>query len=127
MATGENRRASAHPAVHRISAGSLALLEILVLGPIAALVVLRFVPDAFAIESECFGAGGSQRVAGDTYNAGMVVAGTFGWLFVLVGVVFAEIAESRRVTVLLPIVWFVALVVTSLLAALAIGSQPCPS
>lgn len=97
------------------------------LGPLAAWIVLWLVPAGFEIESQCFGPAGAQRTAGDTYNAGMVVAGTFGWLLVLVGVVFAQIVESRLLTWLLPIAWFVVLVAGSLIVAIWMGPQLCPS
>jgi hypothetical protein len=107
--------------------GYVAVLEILVLGPLALWIVLRLLPAVFEIESQCFGPAGAQRIGGDTYNAGMVVAGTLGWLLVLIGVVYAQIVESRLVAVLLPIAWFVVLVGGSLIAAVWVGPQLCPS
>lgn len=88
------------------SYGSLGLLEILLLGPVAAFLVVRFIPSLFGADWDCVGAYGRQRVAGDTYLAGMVVMGTFGWLLVAVGVLFAQIAESEKLAALLPLVWF---------------------
>jgi len=109
------------------SYGSLGLLEIFVLGPIAAFLVLRFIPSSFGVDWECVGAYGRQRVAGDTYLAGMVVVGTFGWLFVALGVLFAQIAESGRLAVLLPVAWFLLLVLSSFAISAAMGSDLCPS
>jgi len=109
------------------SSGSLGLLEVLVLGPIAAALVLRFIPSLFGVDWDCVGAYGRQRVAGDTYLAVMVVAGTFGWLLVALGMLFAQIADSERLAVLLPVVWFLVLVVSSFAFSAATGSEFCPS
>jgi hypothetical protein len=109
------------------SYGSLGLLEIFVLGPVAAFLVLHVIPSLFGVDWDCVGAYGRQRVAGDTYFAGMVVVGTFGWLLVAVGLLFAQIAESEKLAALLPVVWFLLLVLSSLAISAAMGSDLCPS
>jgi hypothetical protein len=111
----------------RLHAGRLSLLEIVVLGPLAAFLVLRVIPSTFGIEWECFGEYGRERVVGDSYLAGASVAGTFGWLLVIVGVLYAQIAESRRLVVLLPLVWFLVLVLTSLGVAASMETPLCRS
>jgi hypothetical protein len=113
--------------MRHVHAGTVGALEIVVLGLLAAYLVLRVVPSAFEIEWDCVSDLGHQRILGDSYLAGVVVAGTFGWLAVGVGVIYAQIAESPRVAVLLPIAWFGVLVAASLVAAGAMGPQLCPS
>ena len=110
-----------------LSPGPLSLLEIALLGPLAALVVLWLVPSAVGFEWQCLGTSGVERVPGDTYLAAVVVLGTFGWLLVMVGAIYAQIADSRRVAVLLPLAWFGVFVAGSVIAALSIGAQICPS
>lgn len=109
------------------SPGTLVLLEVLVLGPLAAFLVMRVIPSMFGVEWECVGAHGRERVAGDSYLAGMVVVGTFGWLLVAAGVLFARIWESEKLAVLLPLVWFLVLVLSSLAISAAVGPDLCPS
>lgn len=111
---------------HRPGAGLVALLEILALGVLAAWLVLWVVPSAFQIEWDCVSTSGARRVGGDSYAAAVVLAGTFGWLLVAIGVISAQIAESRRATLLLPLAWFAVFVVAALVAAAAMGAQPCP-
>jgi len=116
------------PRVHRsrsLPSGLLCGLEILVLGPLAALLVLWVIPSAFEIEWACVGAYGVLRQAGDSYVAGFGVAGTFGWLAVFVAAIFANIAEVRWLPIVLPVAWFLALVAASLVVAASIGPQPC--
>ena len=107
--------------------GSLGLLEILVLGPLAAFLVVYLIPSLVGLDSNCVGALGPQRMSGDTYNAGMMVLGTFGWLLVGAGVLYARIAESERLAVLLPVAWFLLLVLSALAIAAAMGPESCPS
>jgi hypothetical protein len=103
------------------------MLEILVLGSLAAYLVLLAIPAAFTIESDCVGSYGLERVSGDSYFAAAVVLGTFGWVGVAMGALFAQIAESARTALLLPAVWFVVFVGGFLVAAAAMGPRPCPS
>ena len=114
---------------HRRSSlsGSLGLLEILLLGSLAAFLVVYLIPSLVGLDSNCVGASGLQRVSGDTYNAGMMVLGTFGWLLVGVGVLFARIAESERFALLLPVAWFLLLVLSALAIAAAMGPESCLS
>ena len=112
---------------HERLSAYLGVLEILVLGPLAALIVLWLIPATFEIEWRCVGQAGVQRVSGDAYIAAVVVAGTFGWLLVLIGEIYAHIAESQRLALLLPIAWFAVFVAAALIAAISMGSQLCPS
>lgn len=109
-----------------LPAGVVSTLEFVVLAPLALLVVLVAVPRAVGIESSCVGPLGAVSTHGDTYVAAFVALGTFGWLGVFVGVIFAAIAERPRLMLLLPALWFVVLVGASLVAALALGATPCP-
>jgi hypothetical protein len=111
----------------RLSAGWLSVVEIVVLVPAAAILVFGAVPSAFDVEWTCIGPTGTERTAGDTYLAGVAILMTFGWLLVLVASVYAEIAERPRVAALLPVLWFVAVVAISLVAAAAIGPELCPA
>ena len=95
------------------------------LRPLAALLVLWVIPSAFEIEWGCVTGSGVLHQAGDSYAAGFGVAGTFGWLAVGFGAIFASIAEVRWLPVVLPFAWFLALVAGSLVVAASIGPQPC--
>lgn len=116
----------ARPLRERISAGVVSAVAIVLLGMLAAPLVLIAVPRAFGIEWACIGETGVQRTAGDTYIEALAVLGTIGWLAVLVGAIYASIAERRRLVVLLPTLWFVSLVSAALVAAAAVGPAPCP-
>jgi hypothetical protein len=108
--------------------GTLGFLEILVLGTLAAVLTLWAIPSAIGIEWECLaGSGGVEPGSGDFYLSGVVVLGTVGWLLVSIGVLYAQIFESRRGALLLPAAWFVAFVLGTLTVALVLGSQPCPA
>jgi hypothetical protein len=89
--------------------------------------VLLVIPSAFTIESECVGEYGRQRITGDSYFAAAAVVGTFGWLAVAAAAIYAQIAESTRLALLLPFAWFVIFVGGFLVFAAAIGPQLCPS
>jgi len=107
-------------------AGVLSVLEILVLGLLSAFVVLQLVPATVGIEWQCVGTYGVQRIAGDSYLDAASVVGTFGWLAVAAGVLYAQIAESRRLAVLLPLAWFGVFVSGSVITAISMGPQLCP-
>ena len=109
------------------SSASLGLLEIVVLGPLAAFLVVYLIPSLMGLDWNCVGAFGPQRLSGDTYIAGVMVLGTLGWLLVALGVLFAQIAESERLAVLLPVAWFLLLVLSSLVISAAMGPKYCPS
>ncbi len=51
----------------------------------------------------------------------------FGWFLVLVGIVYAEIADNQRAAAVIPVVWFAILVAMSLVSAAAIGPELCPA
>jgi hypothetical protein len=121
--TTQARKRPRHP-----SLGTLGFLEILVLGTLAAVLTLWAIPSAIGIEWECLaGSGGVEPGRGDSYLSGVVVLGTVGWLLVSIGVLYAQIFESRRGTLLLPVAWFVAFVLGTLIVALTLGSQHCPA
>lgn len=108
--------------------GLIGALEVVVLGVLAAVVVLWAIPNAFEIEWECIaGSGGVRESQGDSYLSGVVVFGTLGWLLVSIGVVYMQIFGSRRGTLLLPAAWFAAFVLGALIVATALGPQPCPA
>lgn len=110
-----------------IGSGFLGAFEILVLGSLAACIVLLVIPSALTIESDCVGEHGRERITGDSYFAAAAVVGTFGWLAVTAGAIYAQIAESARLALLLPIAWFVVFVGGFFVIAAAIGPQLCPS
>lgn len=115
------------PLLDRIPVGAIGAFETLLLGALAALLVLYVFPRVFAIESSCVGPTGVQTSAGDTYVGAFVVLGTLGWLAVFLGLIYVSIAERRDVIVLLPLVWFVALVLPALAVAVLLGPEPCPA
>jgi len=55
----------------------------------------------------------------------MAVVRTFGGLLAALGVLFAQIAESERLAILRPVVWFV-FVVSSVAISVATGSDIYP-
>ena len=106
---------------------ALSVVEILVLAPVAAILALWVIPDAFGIEWSCVGRYGVQATRGDSFGDAVTVGGTFGWLAVFVAVLFAHIAERPRLAAVIPLAWFVGLVLTTLIVAATIGPLPCPS
>lgn len=100
-------------------------IEVLVLAPLAALLVLLAIPSWLDIGWGCVTATGATRTAGDTYITAFGVLGTLGWLLVVMVALFVNVTGSSRVAALLPIGWFTALVTSALVAAAAIGPQPC--
>jgi hypothetical protein len=110
----------------RVPVGLVSFVSIVFLGVLAIGIVLDVVPRLFTIESECFAGVGRIRTSGDSYNAGFVVLGTFGWLGVAIGTLYASIAGRRGIVLALPVAWFLAFVGLAVLVALAIGPTPCP-
>ena len=110
----------------RLPVGPLAVLETLLLGVLAAALVLYVFPRGFAIESQCVGPTGQQTTAGDTYVGAFVAFGTLGWLGVFLGVLYGSIAERRGLVLLLPALWFLALVIPALVVAVLLGPELCP-
>jgi hypothetical protein len=88
--------------------------------------VLVVIPRGFDIESSCISATGVQRTGGDDYVGGLVLVGTLGWLATFLGMIFANIADRRRLAALLPVLWFSALVAAALAVAVLVGPTPCP-
>ena len=109
-----------------LSAGWLTLVELIVLAPAAGILVFGVVPSAFDVEWNCLGGFGVTRTDGDAYLAGFATIMAFGWLLVLVGIVYAEIADNRRAKAALPAVWFAILIALSIVWAAAIGPARCP-
>jgi hypothetical protein len=110
-----------------VPAGAVSAFEILVLGLLAAYLVLVVIPGAFEIESSCVGRLGVQSTDGDSYIGGLVAVGTLGWLGVFLGTIWASIADKPRMVVLLPALWFAAFVLGALVLAIWVGPQPCPA
>jgi hypothetical protein len=106
--------------------GLLSVVELIVLAPAAGIIVFRVIPSAFDVEWGCLGGFGVTRTDGDTYLAGLATIMAFGWLIVAVGILYAEIAENRRVAAALPAAWFGILVVLAIVWAAAIGPAQCP-
>jgi hypothetical protein len=107
--------------------GPLGALAFLLLGLAAAALVLVVIPRGFDIESSCLTATGLQRTGGDDYVGGFVLLGTLGWLATFLGMIFANIADRRRLAALLPLLWFSGLVAAALAVAILLGPTPCPS
>jgi hypothetical protein len=111
----------------RVSAGWLSLVELIVLVPVAGILVFAVVPSAFDVEWSCLGGFGVQRTDGDAYFDAFATIMAVGWFLVLVGIVYAEIADNQRAAALIPVVWFAILVAMSLVSAAAIGPELCPA
>jgi hypothetical protein len=110
---------------HGPSAGWAGTLEVAFLAPLSAVLVLGVIPALFSIEWECSIGYGVVRTAGDEYLSAFAVVGAVGWLAVLVGMLFAQIREQRELGLLLPLAWFVVIVLASVVAAATIGPAPC--
>ncbi len=106
--------------------GWLSVVELIVLAPAAGILVFGVVPSAFDVEWGCLGGFGVTRTDGDTYLAGFASIMAFGWLLVLVGIVYAEISDNRRAAAAIPAVWFATLVALAIVWAAAIGPDRCP-
>jgi hypothetical protein len=109
----------------RVPVGLVSLLSMLVLGVLAAWLVVDVLPQLFTIEASCVSGLGWQGSSGDTYFDAVMVAGTVGWLGVGVATIYASIAERRRLVLLLPVVWFLVLVVFALALAIVVGPALC--
>jgi hypothetical protein len=105
--------------------GWASFLEVVVLAPLAAVLVLGVVPATFEIEWECVRGYGVVRTIGDSYLTGFAVLGTLGWVVVLTGMIYAFVSERPRIALALPLVWFAVLVLSALVAAAAIGPATC--
>ena len=113
------------PRLHRVPVGLVSLASMLVLGVLAAFLVVDVIPRLFTIEPSCVSAGGWQGSTGESYFDAVMVIGTFGWLGVAVGAIYASIADRRRVVLLLPVAWFLALVTFALTLAIVVGPAIC--
>ena len=110
---------------HELPWGWACVAEIAILAPLAAVVVLGVVPSAFDIEWECVRGYGVVRTVGDSYLTSFAVIGAVGWVGVVAATLYAHISERPRVAAALPLVWFAALVTSSLVAGVAIGPATC--
>ena len=70
---------------NRIPAGVVSTLGFVLLGPLAGVLVLVAIPDAFGIASSCLTETGTVTTAGDVYVRSFAVLGTLGWLVVRSG------------------------------------------
>ena len=111
----------------RPRATTLSMVEILVLAPLAALLAFWLVPAAFDVEWSCVGGLGPVSSDGEAFAQTLAVFGSAGWLVVLLGTLFALIAERDRLAAILPIAWFVVLVAAMTIAAASVGPAPCPA
>jgi len=105
--------------------GWASFLEILILAPLAAVVVLGVVPSLFEIEWECVRGYGLVHTVGDSYLTGFAVIGAVGWVIVLAGMIYAQISERPRIALALPLAWFTTVVLASLVVGAAIGPARC--
>jgi hypothetical protein len=109
----------------RLPVGFVSLASMLVLGGLAAFLVIDLIPRLFTIEPACLSGGGVQGSSSEAYFDSVMVIGTLGWLGVGVGAIYASIGERRRVVLLLPVAWFFSLVVFALTLAVTIGPARC--
>ena len=113
---------------HRFPAGAVSALELVLLSPLSAILVVVEIPRSFGIQSACLVAGvGVVRVRGDLYVEGFTVLGAVGWLAVFAAMLFAGIGERRVIMLLLPALWFATYVLAALAVAVPVGPAPCPT
>lgn len=112
---------------HKLTAGTLSLVEILVLAPLAAVLAFWLIPKAFGIEWSCVTGTGIGNTDGESFAENVAVFGTIGWFVVFLGTLFAHIADRERLTAVLPIAWFLVLFTAMVVAAASIGPAPCPA
>ena len=110
----------------KLPTGALILVETLVLAPLAALLAFWLIPNAFGVEWSCVTGTGIRNAGGERFAENVAVFGTVGWFAVLLGALFAQIADRERLAAALPVAWFVLLVTAMTIAAAAIGPAPCP-
>ena len=110
---------------HGLSPERLTGIEVIVLAPIAALLVLWLIPAWFQIDWGCVSSTGVGHTPGDTYITTFAVLGTLGWLLVAMAALFANVTGSTRVAQILPVAWFTALVLGAVVAAATMGPQLC--
>lgn len=109
-----------------LSSERIMWIEVVVLAPLAAILVLLAFPSWFEIDWGCVSTTtGVMRTAGDSYIAAFGVIGSLGWLLVVMIALFANVTGSSRFAAYLPVAWFVTLVTSALVAAAAIGPQTC--
>jgi hypothetical protein len=111
----------------RLTAGTLSLIELLVLAPLAAILAFWLIPEAFGVEWSCVTRTGIGNTDGESFAENIAVFGTIGWFVVFIGTLFAHIADRERLAAALPIAWFLLLVTAMTIAAASIGPAPCPA
>ena len=104
--------------------GALAAFEFVVLALLSGVLVLGKFPGMFDVAWDCFGPTG-QRTAADTYIGAFAVGGALGWLVTAGLTAVSYTADRRWLALVAPLVWFVVLVLTSLIVLLSIGPLPC--
>jgi hypothetical protein len=100
-------------------------VEVLVLAPLAAILVLWLIPTWFQIDWGCVSATGVGHTSGDTYITTFAVFGTLGWLLVAMAALFANVTGANRFAQFLPVVWFAVLVGGAAVTAATIGPAIC--
>jgi hypothetical protein len=100
-------------------------IEVLVLAPLAAILVLWLIPEWFQIDWGCVSASGLGHTSGDTYITVFAVFGTLGWLLVAMAALFANVTGSNRLAQLLPVIWFALLVGSAAVTAATVGPAIC--
>jgi hypothetical protein len=110
---------------HEFPWGWACVVELAILAPLSAVLVLGVVPSTFDIESECVRGYGVVRTVGDSYLASFAVLGAVGWVGVVAATIYAHISERPRLATVVPIAWFAALVASSVVSGLAIGPATC--
>jgi hypothetical protein len=109
-----------------LSSERLMWVEVLVLAPLAAILVLLVIPSWFQIDWGCIStATGVMRTPGDMYITTFSVLGTLGWLLVVMAAMFANVTGPSRFASVLPVAWFSLLVVSAVVTAATIGPQIC--
>ena len=103
---------------------ALTTAEIVILGPVAAIVVLGIVPATFGIEWFCVFEGAEAKGA-DYYWDTFSIVTPVTWLALVVAAISTHTRGLRNVAAALPVVWFVLLVASSFVVGASLGSQPC--
>jgi hypothetical protein len=104
--------------------GGLVALEFFGLAVFSGVLVLGKFPGMFDVEWDCFGPT-ATRTAADTYIGAFAVGGALSWLVAGALTALAYSSGHRRLALLVPLAWFVVLVLTSFVVAASIGPLPC--
>lgn len=120
-AAARRRRARRRIVFHRVKK-TVAVAEIVVLGPAAAVLAFSVVPNTFGIE-DCGLFFSTDAAVG--YGFGFLIATIASCLALIAGTVTAFMHGRPNLGTALAPVWFILLVCASVVVATAIGSQPC--